>query len=62
MNNFQHEEEIIGVCMKKSTNEFLILEFDYLRNRQNKIILCWKPLKSNFQKLFLMLDKVLDHF
>ena len=52
--------------MKKSNNEFPHRWIDDLRKRQNEAInalhVCWKPLKSNFQKLFLKRDKILDSF
>ena len=47
--------------MIKFKNEFLHRLVDDLRSRQNEIMsdlqLRWKPLKSNFQKLFLIVGK-----
>ena len=49
--------------MKTFNNHFLHTQQRNLRNRQNKDInyhhLRWKPLKSNFQKFFLILGKKL---
>ena len=52
--------------MKKFNNHFRHTEVVDLRRRQNKTIndhhLRWKPLKSNFQKLFLILGKIFYYF
>ena len=70
-NTFQHEEDSLAfkywsARMKKSNSEFFHRWMDDLRRRQNKVIndlqLRRKPLKSNFQKLFLKLGKIFDYF
>ena len=52
--------------MKKYNNEFLNRYAGDLRSRQNIAIydlqILWKPLKSNFEKLFLILGKIFYYF
>ena len=66
MNTFQHEQDNVNfIClsarMKNFNNEFLQKQTGDLRSRQNKVVndvqFCWKPLKSDFQKSFLILGK-----
>ena len=55
-----------SACMIKFNNEFLQRQVDDLRSRQNGTVsylqLRWKPLKSNFQKLFLIVGKIFYYF
>ena len=71
MNTFQHEEDkenlnFSSACMMKFNNKFRHTLVVDLERRQNKAIndhhLRWKPLKSNFQKLFLILGKIFCYF
>ena len=39
--------------MKKSSDEFFHIQISDLRKAINALQLCWTPLRSNFQKLFL---------
>ena len=52
--------------MKKSNHGFLHRWIGDLRYRQNVAInvlqLCWKHLKSNFQILLLILEKIFEDF
>ena len=52
--------------MAKFNNEFIHRQVDDLRSRQNETVsdlqLRWKPLKSNFQKLFLIVSKIFYYF
>ena len=52
--------------MKKFNNQFCHIWAVDLKRRQSKAIkdqpLRWKPLKSNFQKLLLMLGKIFCYF
>ena len=52
--------------MIKYNNEFLHKQVDDLRSRQNEtaddLQLRWKPLKNNFQKLFLIESKIFNYF
>ena len=48
--------------MNKSNNEFLHRRTDDLRKVTNALQLCWKPLRSNFKKIFLIGGKIFDYF
>ena len=52
--------------MKKSNNGFPRRWIGELKSRQNKTInvlqFFWKPLKSNFQKLFLIGGEMFNYF
>ena len=70
-NTFQHEEdkvefELLECMYEKFNNEFLHRQADDLRSKQSEIVsdlqLRWKPFKSNFQKLFLIVSKIFNYF
>ena len=71
-NTFQHEEDEVEfellecIRMIKFNNEFLHKQVDDLGSRKNETVsdlhLRWKPLKSNFQKLFLLVSKIFNYF
>ena len=71
MNTFQHKEDNVhlnywSACMNKSRNELVYDWTGDLKSKLNEAInalhLCWKPLKSYFQKLFLIGGKIFDYF
>ena len=71
MNTLQHEEDNVAfkfleIFLKKSITVFLHRWINDINNGQNKAInaihLCWKPLKSNFQNLFLIAGKIFNYF
>ena len=72
MNNFQHKKDNVAFKLlecqyeKKYNNEFIHKWKGTLKSRQNEAMkdlqLCWKPLKSNFLKIFLVGGKILNYF
>ena len=52
--------------MEKNNNEYLYRWKDDLRIRQHEAVndlhLCWKVLKINFQKIFLIIGKIFHCF